>query len=161
MTWKLFLDDTRYPQMEHIDPGSVKVARHVKDALDLVEAHGIPDFMYLDYCLGYETSIAFLEALKAKFPDGPIPEYDIISTHPERARIHKFMDEWKNPPEPSIWELPVGTIIEWHTKGKLVRGKVLEMDSRQRYKVLTEKAEGEFVKPGVVYPAQIYAYTPP
>lgn len=49
-TWRLFLDDERYPPDTAFN---WKIARNVDDAVYYVNTYGLPTFMSLDHDMGY------------------------------------------------------------------------------------------------------------
>jgi 5'-nucleotidase len=97
MSWKLFLDNERYPKNT-----SWLVARSVDEAKSLISQHGYPAEMSLEYDLGSgnQTGLEFLKSLSdgvlsswpnLEFPDA---ELDCHSTDPE-GRC-KILGQWKS-----------------------------------------------------------------
>jgi hypothetical protein len=96
MKWSLFLDDLRDPS--YVPPrGNYKIARSTAEAILLVEKFGIPEFISFDHDLGKtDRAMDFLKILYSKFPDGPVPDFQIHSSNPVgRENIFSYMDSWK------------------------------------------------------------------
>jgi hypothetical protein len=53
MTWKLFLDDERFPAEKDTD---FTIARSCEEAITLMQTHGCPVFVSFDHDLGLEKS---------------------------------------------------------------------------------------------------------
>lgn len=57
MTWKLFLDDIRFPEdVRHVYPqeGEWVIARNMNDAIWYIERRGLPNFISFDHDLADE-----------------------------------------------------------------------------------------------------------
>lgn len=96
MNWSLFLDDLR--DVSYVPHRSnFKVARSTDEAITLVDKYGIPEFISFDHDLGEtDRAMDFLKILYSKFPDGPVPEFQIHSSNPVgRDNISSYMDSWK------------------------------------------------------------------
>ena len=55
MSWKLFLDDERFPTDLYNDPFEWRIARGYQDAKWMVETYGMPSFISFDHDLGSNT----------------------------------------------------------------------------------------------------------
>ena len=95
MTYKLFLDDERWP----IEDGTNWViARSSADAIAAVENLGVPDFISFDHDLGGDdTSIKFIWWMINAYLDGRIAsfttQYYVHSQNPiGAANIRNLMD---------------------------------------------------------------------
>ena len=75
MTYKLFIDDERFPPND----GSVWViVRSSQEAIDYVQGFGIPDFISYDHDLGGDdTSIKFIWWLIDCYIEGTITSFPI------------------------------------------------------------------------------------
>lgn len=98
--WNLFLDD------QWNDPHTTERVRCPSDytpaassdeAIALVEKHGIPHHMMLDFDLGGDDKASkFLWWLASTHPNGPVPGYTVHSKNgPGSFWIKSFLDSWK------------------------------------------------------------------
>lgn len=94
MNWKLWLDD----QLDTVRPCPVGFtgAASSKEAMDLVLAHGPPEFMDLDCDLGGDDSaMKFLKWLHAEFGGEPPPDWSIHSRNVvERLNVQAYLSSW-------------------------------------------------------------------
>lgn len=113
MTFYLFIDDIRDPNWSECVASGVDqskpwvIARSSREAIMLVEEHGMPNAIAFDHDLGYhfndpkmgiDTTIIFLRWLTEHFWDGTqvIPSYTIHSSNgPGRENIRSIMESWK------------------------------------------------------------------
>ena len=93
MSYKLFIDDLRFPVTD-----DWVVARQSGDAINIVQQNGFPQEISFDHDLGYDdTSIRFLNWIAEALMDGKltIPEnftYSVHSQNPVGAKnIHTYM----------------------------------------------------------------------
>jgi hypothetical protein len=92
MSWKLFLDDLRYPTVG----SDWIIARSTDEAKKLVELWGPPAFISFDHDLGGDdTSMVFLRWLSNEYYDAEI-DYCIHSANPiGSANLVSVMESWK------------------------------------------------------------------
>jgi hypothetical protein len=97
MSWKLWLDDQSFEVKEREAPAGFLPATSIAEAKSFINVLGLPEFMDLDHDLGKnETTMDFLKWLVEKYPDGPVPEYDVHSANPiGKLNIHSFLKSWK------------------------------------------------------------------
>lgn len=102
MTYRLFIDDERYP------PGDIQdwvIVRSSHEAIEKGQADGLPSFISFDHDLGgADTSIAYikwmietvLDAIQHGNPLPPFPRhYEIHSQNPVGAQnIRSLMDSF-------------------------------------------------------------------
>ena len=70
MTYKLFIDDERFPPDSWVG-GNYKIARSSSEAIAFVEDYGMPNFISFDHDLGGDdTSMRFIGALISMLLDG-------------------------------------------------------------------------------------------
>ena len=99
MSWKLWLDD----QLDDPATPNRRVpegflgAKSTYEAIKLIEANGVPEFMDLDFDLGgTHTAKSFLNFFQEKYPQVPIPEYQVHSRNIlAREIISSFISSWK------------------------------------------------------------------
>lgn len=93
MTYALYLDDIRNPK----NPKDWVIARSSRDAIQVIVEKGIPNYMSLDHDLGEEdTTMVFLKAFTAIYPEGPIPLFSVHSANPiGKQNIEAYLDSWK------------------------------------------------------------------
>lgn len=102
MTYKLWLDDdlNNPDAPERWVPDGYLGAATSREAMRLVETHGLPEFMSLDFDLGMvdgqkDTAEVFLKWLAMNYPESP-PDYEIHSRNVAGAPwIESWMESWK------------------------------------------------------------------
>lgn len=99
MKWLLWLDDQwddPATPMRHTPPGFLPAASS-KEALGLIQQHGMPAFMSLDHDLGGEDdAMVFLRALSLEHYEADLPTYQIHSANPVgAANIRSFLESWR------------------------------------------------------------------
>lgn len=97
MTWKLWLDDQindPYCPDRHTPKGYVG-ASSVQEAINYVNAFGVPEVMDLDHDLGEDVTVKdFLNYLVDNYYDNP-PVWFVHSANPiGRDYINSFMRSW-------------------------------------------------------------------
>ena len=98
MTWKLYLDDVRDPEI----PGYTVIRSSIMAIIKTVKRRELPEFMSLDHDLsGDDTTMKFLKELHAIWENmgsdpTKIPRYIVHSANPIGAKnIISFMESWK------------------------------------------------------------------
>lgn len=93
MTYKLFIDDERFPVTD-----DWVIARQSGDAINIVQQNGFPQEISFDHDLGWDdTSIRFLHWIADQLIEGrlTIPEnftYSVHSQNPVGSKnIHSYM----------------------------------------------------------------------
>ena len=92
MSYKLFIDDERYP----VDDSFV-IVRSSKQAIDHVKDHGFPSFISFDHDLGgIDTSIVFIRFLVDKLIDNElsIPDDFDFYVHSQNPVGKKNIENW-------------------------------------------------------------------
>lgn len=92
MTYKLFIDDERYP----VNESEWVIARSSEEAKYIVSTKGIPQFISYDHDLGGDdTSMHFIRWLIERYLDGDIKtfpvNYTVHSQNPVGARNIKAL----------------------------------------------------------------------
>lgn len=93
--YSLWLDDERDPaKFCDADQHEIVWAKSSAEALEIVEAYGPPEFLYLDHDLGGDdTSIVFLRKFCLT---NAFVEYRVHSANPVgAANIKSFMESWR------------------------------------------------------------------
>jgi hypothetical protein len=92
MTYKLFIDDERFPQDD-----TWEIVRTVEQAKAIVLLRGLPTVMSLDHDLGGdETTMQFLLWLTDNYLLECPPDYIIHSQNPVgRENMRAYMELWK------------------------------------------------------------------
>lgn len=107
MTYKLFIDDERWPPIQHDPryPGEWHIARSSIAAMDTIEMMGIPAFISFDHDLGGEdTSMQFIwwfieycMDLRERGGTFIFPAFDVHSQNPVgAANIRALMNSFTN-----------------------------------------------------------------
>jgi hypothetical protein len=79
MSWKLFLDDERYPAKDTLE-SNWRIARNLDDAMYYIRQYGLPDLMSLDHDLGFGkmTGLDFCKQFCGYVMDRDIEWNDLI-----------------------------------------------------------------------------------
>jgi len=91
MSYKMFLDDVRYPP-----DASWILAKNSEEAAEIVEILGVPKFISFDHDLGgNDTAMVFLKWLISNYHDRDF-EYAIHSANPIGSKnIESYIESWK------------------------------------------------------------------
>jgi hypothetical protein len=97
MAWNLWLDDQAFELKERKAPAGFLPASSVQEAQRFINVLGLPEFMDLDHDLGKDgTAMDFLKWLVEKYPDGPVPGYNVHSENPiGKLNIYSYIKSWK------------------------------------------------------------------
>lgn len=103
MGWKLFLDDDldnpNADEWRHTPEGFLG-AKTSTEAIALVQEHGLPDFMDLDFDLGMvngkiDTAEVFLKWLEVNYHDTPPAHHTHSRNNQGALWIDSWMDSWR------------------------------------------------------------------
>jgi hypothetical protein len=123
--WTLFLDDERSPddvklQSLKLGTGSIRIARSTQEAQQLVETHGLPTAVSLDFDLGGDdTAFKFLwwwvnGHMDDKWDLAQIESIQVHSANPEGAK--KLISLWENFCRVKSIDTPIGRV--WPSRKK-------------------------------------------
>jgi len=99
MTWKLFIDDERFPP----DAGHWKIARDLKEVMCLISIHGSPNYISFDHDLGegvdtgYDIAKALVQSDMSKVSFRFTDDFDfyVHSQNPVgKANIECFINNY-------------------------------------------------------------------